>query len=149
MEELAKFLTSKIGNTLIFILCLFVPGNLFIFLWNRDLYLELDIFRLGVLSITAPCTFFTLFIGLVTNIVIFETRINSKRALSFEEGLSISAIMTFFAINTLNFVKLIGHGIKLLTIGFIGAILFLIVVCTMINAIINIVIYIKRRSTKK
>lgn len=50
MDELIKFLTSKIGYTLTTILGFGLPGNLFIFVWNRNLYLEMDIIKLLILS---------------------------------------------------------------------------------------------------
>lgn len=54
MDELIKFLTSKIGYTLIGILGFGLPGNLFIFVWNRSLYLDMDIIKLLILSFGIP-----------------------------------------------------------------------------------------------
>lgn len=50
MDELIKFLASKIGYTLAIILGFIVPGVMFVFVWNRSLYMELDIIKLLLLS---------------------------------------------------------------------------------------------------
>lgn len=51
MDELVKFLTSKIGYTIIVVLGFIIPGAMFVFAWNRELYVELDALKLLVLSL--------------------------------------------------------------------------------------------------
>lgn len=46
MDELIKFLTSKIGYTLTFIFGCLLPGNIMIFALDRQLYLQIDIIKL-------------------------------------------------------------------------------------------------------
>lgn len=50
MDELFKLLAEKVNYVAIVILGFIVPGNVLIFVWNQDLYFEIDIIRLLVLS---------------------------------------------------------------------------------------------------
>lgn len=50
MEKLVDFLTSKIGYTLTIIAGFIVPGVMLIFIWNRELYMQLDIIKLLLAS---------------------------------------------------------------------------------------------------
>ena len=50
MDKLIEFLTSKIGYTIAVVLGFIIPGVMFIFIWNRELYMELDIIKLLLLS---------------------------------------------------------------------------------------------------
>ena len=70
MDELIKYMISKIGYTLIVIIGLALPGNLLVFVWNRELYMELDLFRLIILSFAIPgmlyvCNFFICMFAIV------------------------------------------------------------------------------------
>ena len=56
MDELVKYLTSKIGYTLTFVLGFGLPGNVLIFIWNEKLYLEMDILTLLRLCFARVCT---------------------------------------------------------------------------------------------
>ena len=42
MDRLIEFLTTKVGYVLTVILGFIVPGNVLIFVWNRNMYLEID-----------------------------------------------------------------------------------------------------------
>lgn len=50
MDELFKLLVKKVNYVAIIILGFIIPGNVLIFVWNQDLYFEIDIIRLLVLS---------------------------------------------------------------------------------------------------
>ena len=50
MEKLVDFLTSKIGYTLTIIAGFIVPGVMLIFIWNRELYMQLDLIKLLLAS---------------------------------------------------------------------------------------------------
>ena len=50
MDELIKYMISKIGYTLTAIIGGALPGSLLIFVWNRKLYMELDLLKLIILS---------------------------------------------------------------------------------------------------
>lgn len=54
MDKLIEFLTTKIGYTIAVVLGFLIPGNMFIFIWRRDLYLEMDIIKLLLLSFGIP-----------------------------------------------------------------------------------------------
>ena len=58
MDELIKFLTSKIGYTLTFIFGCLLPGNIMIFALDRQLYLQIDIIKLFFLSSGIPVMIF-------------------------------------------------------------------------------------------
>lgn len=53
MENLVKFLTEKIkiAHTLTVLLGFIVVGAMFVFVWNRDIYIELNALQLLLLSI--------------------------------------------------------------------------------------------------
>ena len=51
MDELIKYMISKIGYTLTAIIGGALPGSLLIFVWNRKLYMELDLLKLIILSL--------------------------------------------------------------------------------------------------
>lgn len=68
MDELVKYLTSKIGYTLAAIFGFGIPGNVLIFMWNRELYLEMDIFKLLIISFGIP---FMLFIPNLISVIEF------------------------------------------------------------------------------
>ncbi|MED9966933.1 MAG: hypothetical protein UFJ18_09085 [Blautia sp.] len=50
MSELIKILNDKIGYTLTVILGFLVPGFMFIFIWNRTLFMDMDVIKLLLLS---------------------------------------------------------------------------------------------------
>ena len=54
MDELIKYMISKIGYTLTAIIGGALPGSLLIFVWNRKLYMELDLLKLIILSFAIP-----------------------------------------------------------------------------------------------
>ena len=59
MDKLVEFLTSKIGYTVAVIVGFLFPGMLFIFTWNREVYLELGLVRLIILAL---CIAFAIYI---------------------------------------------------------------------------------------
>lgn len=65
MDELIKFLTSKLGYTLGAILGFGLPGNLFIFVWDRELYLDMNLIKLLILSFAIS------FVLFIPNILLF------------------------------------------------------------------------------
>lgn len=58
MEKLFEFLITKVGYTAIVILAFLFPGMLFIFIWNRDIYCELEVFRLLILALAITLAIF-------------------------------------------------------------------------------------------
>lgn len=50
MDKLVEFLTDKIGYTILIVMGFLLPGTLFIFVWNRQIYLEMDIVKLVLLA---------------------------------------------------------------------------------------------------
>lgn len=60
MEKLVEFLTEriKIGYSILVIMGFLLPGSMFVFIWNRDVYIALDIFQLILLSISIPFLLF-------------------------------------------------------------------------------------------
>lgn len=50
MDELFKFLAEKVNYVAVIILGFIIPGNVLIFVWNQELYFEIDIIRLLILS---------------------------------------------------------------------------------------------------
>lgn len=50
MEKVAEFLINKIGYTLSVILFFGLPGIVFVFVWNREIFVSVDVFKLIILS---------------------------------------------------------------------------------------------------
>lgn len=63
MDRLIEFLTTKVGYVLTVILGFIVPGNVLIFVWNRNMYLEIDIIKLLILSFSIS------FVTLIPNLI--------------------------------------------------------------------------------
>jgi hypothetical protein len=55
MDELMKYLTKKVPQTIMVVFGLIVPGMLSILIFREDLIISLDIFKLIVLSISICC----------------------------------------------------------------------------------------------
>lgn len=51
MDKLFEFLTAKVNYVVFIILFFLIPGNVLIFVWNKDIYFEVDIVRLLILSV--------------------------------------------------------------------------------------------------
>lgn len=58
MDKLVEYVTNKIGYTIIAIAGILLPGNLFIFVFNQELYIKLDIIRLILLSLASMVAIF-------------------------------------------------------------------------------------------
>ena len=67
---------SKIGYTLAVILGFIIPGMMFIFVWNRQLFLEMDIFKLMIIAFGIP------FIICIPNAIICMNMIKIKEMIS-------------------------------------------------------------------
>lgn len=50
MDRLMDFLIKKAPYVLVIILGFIAPGNVFLFIWNRSLYMEMDVIKLLILS---------------------------------------------------------------------------------------------------
>ena len=58
-EKLAEFLTNKIGYVLSVIMCFLFPGMLFIYIWDREIFVKVDAIKLCIVSLMVPSvTFF-------------------------------------------------------------------------------------------
>lgn len=84
MDELVKYLTSKIGYTLTFILGFGLPGNVLIFIWNEELYLELDILKLILLSFGITFMLFIPNLILIAEICIIAENILKRKIILSE-----------------------------------------------------------------
>lgn len=79
MDKLVEFLTSKIGYTLAAIGGLLLPGMLFIFVWDRQVYSELGIIRLLILAVCISFSVFALnFAAVIFAYASFEKRMVNK-----------------------------------------------------------------------
>ena len=84
MDELVKYLTSKIGYTLAIIFGFGIPGNVLIFMWNRELYLKMDIFKLLIISFGIPFMLFIPNLILMAEIMILKSHFSKKEDKSLE-----------------------------------------------------------------
>lgn len=106
MEELVKFLTSKIGYTLTAILGFGLPGNLFIFVWNREIYLEMDILKLIILSFAITFIVYIPNIFLITSVCKFFDAI-LKRRISSDQFIFSSIVCTMIEMIVAMIIKII------------------------------------------
>lgn len=116
MDRLIEFLTTKVGYVLTVILGFIVPGNVLIFVWNRNMYLEIDIIKLLILSLSIS------FVALIPNLIVViamnfingvnkssnnkeETKFNILYNIGFSVGLVVIEMIfvIFMAICTKNF----------------------------------------------
>ncbi len=84
MDKLIEFLTTKVGYVLTVILGFIAPGNVLIFAWNRELYLELDIIKLLILSFSI--SFITLIPNLIVTFIIYFIHERDKALDNKEEA---------------------------------------------------------------
>lgn len=80
MDKLVEFLTSKIGYTIAAILGFIVPGAIFVFTWKRDLYMQLDIIKLLLLSFGISFLLFVPVLIICVNILMLREKIFKARA---------------------------------------------------------------------
>lgn len=92
MDELVKYLVSKIGYTLIVIVGLALPGNLLIFVWNRELYVSLDFFKMIILSFAIPSMFYICALFTYILIAIAVDEIKPKKEKSDIESIFIVSL---------------------------------------------------------
>mgnify|MGYP004581785191 FL=1 len=85
MDELMKFLTSKIGYTLTFIFGCLLPGNIMIFVLDRQLYLQTDIIKLFLLSCGIPVMIFIPNFILVGIGAMIQDKIHERKDKEFED----------------------------------------------------------------
>ena len=69
MDKLVKFLTKKVGYVLAVILGFIAPGNVLLFAWDRNLYLEMDVVKLLILSFSI--SFITFIPNLIASFIIY------------------------------------------------------------------------------
>lgn len=100
MEKLVEYFTSRIGITIIIIVCFFIPGVLFVFIWNRNLFINLDFFKLLLLIFSIPISIFCL--NMVGFSGIYLRRADSKI------GMIMILILTDFELYLPLFLKLRG-----------------------------------------
>ena len=62
MEKLVEFLTSKIGYTIAVIGGFLFPGLIFIFIWDKDLFINLNVVVLFTFAIAIS---FMLYLSLI------------------------------------------------------------------------------------
>lgn len=98
MDELVKYLTSKIGYTLTFILGFGLPGNVLIFIWNEKLYLELDILKLILLSFGITFMLFIPNFILIAEICIVTEKILKRKIDSLDPHIILLVPISFTVI---------------------------------------------------
>lgn len=84
MDELIKFLTSKFGYTIGAILGFGLPGNLFIFVWDREVYLDMNVIKLLILSFAISFVLFVPNILLIVMVIRIIEYIGKKQIEGWE-----------------------------------------------------------------
>lgn len=109
MSEFINELTKKIlsSNILaitvtIFVSCMVLPGNCFVYFFNKELYLQLDIFKLLLVSITPTLLLFSI---IAVTVFAFSVASSDKEDNYFYYIVTYSSIMSAIFCLTLCYLK--------------------------------------------
>lgn len=80
MDKLVEFLTEKIGWTVLVILGFLLPGSLFVFVWDRALFLEMELIRLIILAASISFMIFAANFIVISYCAYKEDKEEQKRA---------------------------------------------------------------------
>lgn len=146
MDELIKFLTTKIGYTLTIILGFIVPGNMFVFVWNRNLYMEMNIIKLLLLSFGIP---FLIFIpcGVFSLLLVYIMEKILKKESSFSMYIWVTVGLEIFSLS-LGMIKKVFNNSYTIT-DFLKEFVFPLSVDTCVLAIIAVISLIVCKIKKK
>ena len=146
MDELIKFLTTKIGYTLTIILGFIVPGNMFVFVWNRNLYMEMNIIKLLLLSFGIP---FLIFIpcGVFSLLLVHIMEKILKKESSFSMYIWVTVGLEIFSLS-LGMIKKVFNNSYTIT-DFLKEFVFPLSVDTCVLAIIAVISLIVCKIKKK
>lgn len=152
MDELVKYLTSKMGYTLAIIFGFGVPGNVLIFMWNRELYLEMDIFKLLIISFGIPFMLFIPNLILVIEMMILRSHFSKKEDESLNLDITIGTALVFNVIE-IGFIIALKINNSDFTVAncwkiVIGAIVFCSIAFIVIETIVSKIIKIKNKRKK-
>lgn len=143
MDELVKFFTSRIG--LITILFLGCPGLVFVFIWNRDIFMEMDIIKLFIFSFAISFNIFipSLF-GFVIMRAIHTTKNLEKESNPTETGKMIEDILynatiyTFLCLTFGSLIKLVYKQLNIIIyIYIVAGLLILLIIFSVIIMIMR------------
>lgn len=152
MDELVKYLTSKMGYTLAIIFGFGVPGNVLIFMWNRELYLEMDIFKLLIISFGIPFMLFIPNLILVVEVMILRSHFSKKEDESSDLDITIGTAIAFNVIE-IGFIIALKINHSAFTVAscwkmVIVVIVFFSIAFMVIEAIVSKIIKIKNKRKK-
>ena len=152
MDELVKYLTSKMGYTLAIIFGFGIPGNVLIFMWNRELYLEMDIFKLLIISFGIPFMLFIPNLILVVEVMILRSHFSKKEDESSDLDITIGTAIVFNVIE-IGFIIALKINNSAFTVTscwkmVIVVIVFFSIAFMVIEAIVSKIIKIKNKRKK-
>lgn len=101
MDELVKVLASKMGYTLTVIFGFGLPGNLLVFVWDRNLYLEMNIVKLIILSFGIAFAFFA-----IVSVSVFPFYIGLEEILKKKSNIN-AIVLPSVAVNILAIIGMI------------------------------------------
>lgn len=94
MDKLIEILSNKIGYTLGTILGIGLPGMLFVFVWNRDVYFGLGIIRLIILAFAISFAIYIFNFFSYATVVMVQEKVGDK-----ESDATMPLIMPLFISN--------------------------------------------------
>lgn len=148
MEKLVEFLTTKLGYVLMIILGFIAPGNILIFVWNKDIYLAMDVIKLLVLSFGV--SFVTFIPNLIVVIIIYfihgnEKEIDTKQKFKFDVlyCIGVTVVMNITEIISAIFLEICGRRQLKDYVMWFGVTIFVAII------ILGIILMIKRVKRKK
>lgn len=145
MDKLIGYLTDKIGYTLCAIFFFGFPGLIFVFVWNRELFVELDIFKLCFLSFAITFMVFipNLFYG--AYVVALEEKTRKMKS-DIVNILSISISLTFLAMSAGMMYKLEHNQFTIML--FIKSMLGFLLIGAVLKAVTELIYYLIHKNKK-
>lgn len=143
MDEIVKFLASKIGYTITVILGFIIPGVMFVFVWKRELFLELDIVKLIILGfgiafiLYIPSLLFSTFVFMLTDKIENKER-NIHSVFVVPTALNVIVMIFAMTIKILNNTYSMLDFIKEIGVPIVVSVLFMGVLTLLPNCVWDI-----------
>lgn len=144
METILEFLISKnkFGYALVAILFFGFPGFIFVFVWNREVFITIDIFKLILLSFAITFMIFIPNAIYSAYTIMLEEKVRKREPERFE-ALFMSIGLSFFAMSLAMIYKLIDN--KFTVIQFIACDVVFLFVGVILKAISEFIYFCRHR----
>lgn len=146
MDKIAEFLINKIGYTLSVIIFLFFPGIILVFVWDREMFMSMEIIRLVIFSMGISFLLFTVNLVFTFMILMLEQK-TRKKSTDVTEVLILPMMLTCMEMISAIVIKLKNYTFSVL--DFIEYITILYSILILMKLVIEIIYCIRCRIGKK